>query len=231
MGTSFLPRTDAALLAWANNFLAVAQAAPATYGLTAAQCTDFGTLVTAYAAALAACDPGIRNKAATVTKKQARVDLEQSARLLAMLVQAQASVTDAQKIKLGLNVRAMPTRRPVPDTEPGLRVVSVFGQTVKIRLFDKMAGRRGKPPGVIGASVFTYVGPVAPQNIAEWAFRGNWGTTSIDVAFASDLPPGTLVWFTACWFNGRKQSGPACAPVYTHLAGGGVALGTMLLAA
>jgi hypothetical protein len=33
------------------------------------------------------------------------------------------------------------------------------------------------------------------------------------------------VWLTAFWFNGRKQSGPACAPVGTNLPGGSVALG------
>jgi hypothetical protein len=34
--------------------------------------------------------------------------------------------------------------------------------------------------------------------------------------------PGAKVWFTAFWFNGRKQSGLACAPVGTNIQFGGL---------
>ena len=49
------------------------------------------------------------NKAAVATKNQARANLKNSARLLAKLVEGTASVTNAQKLTLGLNVRAQPT--------------------------------------------------------------------------------------------------------------------------
>jgi hypothetical protein len=46
----------------------------------------------------------------------------------------------------------------------------------------------------------------------------------VELAFLSGNPPGTRVWLTAFWFNGRKQSGPMCAPVGTNLPGGSVSM-------
>jgi hypothetical protein len=138
---------------------------------------------------------------------------------------ADGSVTDGQKLSLGLNVKASPSPIPVPSSAPGLDVVSVSAWTVKIKLHDSTSSaKRGKPPGVSGAAVFSFVGATPPTDIAAWKFEGNTGRTNIDVAFANTLAPGALVWLTAFWFNGRKQSGPACAPVSTNLQGGSVSM-------
>ena len=69
--------------------------------MTAAQLTAFNTLVTGYQTSLAACDPGVRSKAAVFTKNAAKASLRNSAQLLAKVVQGTASVTDAQKATLG----------------------------------------------------------------------------------------------------------------------------------
>ena len=222
---TFFPSTDSALLAWSLNFSTLISATPTAYGLTAAQATAYATLHTAYGTALAACDPSTRTKAAVSNKNVARTNLKNSARLLANLINGTASVTNAQKITLGLNVRATPSPIPQPSTAPGLSVRSVSGWTVKIKLSDTgSSAKRGKPPGVSAGSVFSYVGATAPSDISSWKFEGNTGKTLVDVAFASTLAPGTQVWLTAYWFNGRKQSGPATSPVSTNLQGGSVSL-------
>ena len=73
--------------------------------------------------------------------------------------------------------------------------------------------------------MFSYVGPVAPTDVNGWKYEGSTGrVTKIDVSFDSSLPAGTKVWICAFWFNGRKQSGPVCAPVSTNLPGGSVSM-------
>jgi hypothetical protein len=195
MAVSFFPRTDTALLAWSLNFSTLITATPTAYGLTSAQATAYAAVHAAYGTALAACEPGSRNKSAVVAKNTARTNLKTQAKLLANLVNGTATVTNAQKVALGLNVRAKPQPIPVPSNAPGLDVVSVSAWTVKIKLHDSAAGSgRGKPAGVSGASVFSYVGAVAPTDIAQWKFEGSTGRTAVDIAFPSTLAPGVLVW-------------------------------------
>lgn len=222
---SFLPDRDDELLAWSVNFSTRITATPTAFGLTAALATAYATVHSNYATALAACDPGERSKADVAAKNVARATLKAQASLLAKLVQGTASVTDSQKIELGLNVRAEPTPRPAPAAPPTLAVKVVSGWTVSIKLSDSQdSGRRGKPADVIGASIFSYVGATPPTDISDWKFEGNTGRVKQNVVFDDTLAPGTKVWLTAFWFNGRKQSGPACAPVSTNLQGGSVSM-------
>ena len=96
--------------------------------------------------------------------------------------------------------------------------------TVSIRLSDTTSdAKRGKPLGVAGASVFSWTGTgPAPSDIADWKFETNTGKTMLEVSFPSTLMAGSKVWLTAFWFNGRKESGPACAAISVNLPGGGV---------
>jgi hypothetical protein len=220
------PNTDSGLLAWSLNFLNLITATPTAYGLVAGDATNYNTVHTAYATALAACDPTVRNKPAVITKNAARDNLKNSATLLANKIYSTASVTDSQKTQLGIPPRAEPTPIPAPSSWPVLDVVSVNAWTAKIRLRDADSGStRGKPAGVFGASVFSFVGETAPTDIGAWKFEGNTGRVKeIEVVFPSTLAKGTTVWFTAFWFNGRKQSGPACAPISANLPGGSVSM-------
>jgi hypothetical protein len=221
----FLPDKDTQLLAWSLNFKTLITAAPTTYGLTSTMATAYTALHTAFATALEACDPGVRNKSAVAAKNTARLNLKTSARDLAKLVEGTSTVTDAQKIELGLNVRATPTPIPAPTVAPDIDIVSVAGNIVKIRLHDaETPGKRGKPTNVAGATVFTYVGAAAPTELTAWKFEGNTTKTEIDIAFDASLAPGTVVWFTAFWRNPRDLSGPACAPMMTRLQYGTVAM-------
>ena len=137
MGTSFLPTTDNALLAWSLNFSTLISATPTTYGLSSTQATAYATLHSQYSAALAtATNPTTRTKANVAAKNTARDALKTDARLLAKIVDGQATVTDQQRIQLGLNVRTVPTPVPVPSLPPEMDIVSVIGRTVKIRVHN-----------------------------------------------------------------------------------------------
>jgi hypothetical protein len=225
MITLSFPTTDSGLLAWSQNVLDLITPAPAMYGLVAADVTTYQAVHDIYASALAACDPPQRSKSAVVAKNAARTNLKNAATLLANKIYASPTVTDAQKVELGMPPRSSPSPIPAPGTEPVINVVSTNGWTVRIRLRDAEGSSRGKPAGTIGASVFSYVGPTAPPDLASWKFEGSTGRVNkIDVQFSEELASGTKVWFTAFWFNGRKQSGPATEPISTNLPGGSVQL-------
>ncbi len=210
----FLPQTDAALLAWSLNFSTKVTATPTAYGLTAAQATAYQALHDAFASALAACDPAIRNKPAVATKNDARLALKDDARLLARLVQGTASVTDAQKLELGLNVRAAPSPIPAPSQAPGIDILGIAGRTVSIRLHGDAVLKRAKPPGCKGASVFSFAGGAsAPTDPSVYKFEGNTTRTVFDVVVPDSVEPGTTVYITAMWWNERAESGPAATPV------------------
>jgi hypothetical protein len=218
MSTGFLPDKDAALLAWSLNFSSKISATPVSFGLTAAMATSYAALHAAYAAALAACAPGERSKTLVASKNAARASLKYSARLLAKLVDGTGSVTAAQKLELGLSVRHLPSPIPPPAFAPALDVLSVAGRVVRLRLHDATdAARRGKPPFVDGAAIFSYVGASAPADLGQWKFEGNTTRTRVDVLFPNAVAPGAQVWLTAFWFNERKQAGPVAAPVGTNL--------------
>jgi hypothetical protein len=213
------------LLSWSLNLSTKITATPTAFGLTAAQATAYAAVHATYATALAACDPTLRNKSLTAAKNAARTALKTAASQTVNLVNGTPTVTDSQKISLGITPRAKPTPIPQPSVAPGLDIGSVSGWTVRVKLHDKALGsKRGKPAGVSGASVFSFVGATPPNDMASWKFEGNTGRTVVDIVFDTSNVPGAKVWLTAFWFNGRKQSGPPCSPVSTNLQGGSVSM-------
>jgi hypothetical protein len=223
MATNFLPSREADLVTWSVNFKTKITATPTAYGLTAAQASAYGTLHNAFVAAYQmANNPNTRSPSNIIAKDTAKNALETSARMLARMVQATPSVTAQQKSDLGLTVRVGPTPIPPPSDSPNIDVVGRMGTTVSTRLHDGSGSRRGKPAGVAGASVFSFVGTQPPMNVNDWKFEGNNTRTTVDVTFDAALAPGTVVWLTAFWYNPRGQSGPGCTPISAILAGGGM---------
>jgi hypothetical protein len=227
----FLPNADGALLAWSKSFSSQINATPELFGLTPEAAAQFADLYASYAAAMALCSPTIRSMSSVAAKNTVRMALRQSASRLSSIIKGQANVTDAQRAELGLNVRAKQTVTPRPESPPLLSVDSVRGWTVRIRLSDSMAVRRGRPPAAHGAAIFSFVGTEPASDLTQWTFLGNTGRTSLDVTFSSTVPGGSAVWISAYWFNARKQSGPPCAPVGTNLQGGGVSMAALMKAA
>lgn len=225
MATEYIPSREAELVTWSNNFNARINATPAVYGLTAKQATAYGILHVAFVSAFqTANDPITRSPSNIIAKKMAMNALKQEARMLARIVQAWPGVTAEQRSELGLTVRnAGPTPIPVPTESPEMDVVSVSGHVVRIRLHaSSSSSRRGKPAGVAGASVFSFVGETPSTDISEWKFEGNITRTNMDVVFSPEVAPGSKVWLAAFWFNPKLQSGPASSPMSTNVQFGGL---------
>jgi hypothetical protein len=225
MTRGFLPNTDSGLLAFSLHLSSAISATPGDYGLTDSQAAVYAAAHAGFAAAMAACEPSLRTMGATAAKNAARDALKIQIRLVVSTINGQPAVTDAQKVSLGLAVPRAARVIPPPGFAPALSVVSAAGWTVKVGLLDASAGlRRRVPVDVYGASVFTFVGEQPPSDLRLWRFEGQTERARLEVEFDSANPPGTRVWLTAMWFNGRKQSGPMCPPVSANLPGGGVSV-------
>jgi hypothetical protein len=193
----------------------------ASYGLTTGQATAFATLNTALQSAYtAAVNPSTRTPVSIEAKNVALRNMRTSAINLAKIVYSTSSVNDSQLVALGLLPRPSRTPIPAPAQAPVIDIVSVSGNTVKIRLHaEGDSTRRGKPDGVDGASVFSFIGAAPPDTENEWNFEGVASKTSLDIVFPPGTAAGAKVWFTAFWFNSRKQAGPAASPVGTNIPG------------
>jgi len=221
-----VPTKDSLLAVYAPNFSGIITLSPTTYNVTTAQAAALATatdnFVEAYNAARA---EGTRSKSLTATKNTCKIALLSLLRPMYGAIQASATVTNTQKVNLGITIRRTPTPVPAPSTEPQVTVVSVTGRTVKLRLRDAANPHRvGRPVGVASATILSYVGATPPAGIGAWRFEGNVSKTLIDVVFPDTVAPGALVWFTVFWSNRKDEAGPACDPVSTYLQYGSVSM-------
>ncbi len=231
MGKNFFDGTDAELYTGSANYFALIDLQPLVYGLTTELAAQYEVLNTAYATAyLAAINPETRTKSAVAAKNTAKKDLKVMAADFAKVIDGTATVTDAQKIDLGLNVRKQRSPNNRPTVRPGMDMVSVNGRSVSIHIHDSASiTKRGKPAGTVAAWVYTFVGAEYPSDPTLWDFNGSATTGKFEIAFPNTLPGGTQVWVCAAWINGKQEAGPTSVPISTNLQGGGSSSSTMTM--
>jgi hypothetical protein len=222
MGKNFYNGTDAEVLAGSAGFSAKITATPTAYGLVAAQATSYAAVDAIYADAYAtANDPVSRTKGNIAVKNAAKASLIGMASDLAKIINGTATVTDGQKLDLGLNVRAQPVPNPPPVFRPTVDLVSVVGRLVKVHIHDSESpSKRGKPALVLGAYVYSYVGATYPTDPSQWQFEGSSTKNTFDVLFPDSVAVGAQVWICATWINRKTETGPLSMPITTNVQGG-----------
>ena len=229
---SFHKMTDPALAAWAVANSQHLSETPAAFFISPQQAADYAALVAAFGEALAAwVNPATRTPVASANKRATRNALLDGARYIVSTINSNPAISAAQRDLLGIRARKRPTPIPAPDLSPVVDVDSVSGRTVTLTLHT--AGRRGRPAGVQGASVFTFVGAAAPADPSAWTFEGLITRTRFSVSFEQRTGADTA-WVSAFWYNERGQSGEASAPRGINLpaaSAGPVAASAMKIAA
>jgi hypothetical protein len=223
MPRNFYFGKDADIVAGSANFAALIATGFASYGLTSAQSTAFGLLNTALQSAYtAATNPSTRTPVTIQASRQAIINMRASAVLLAKIVYATASVTDAQLVALGLLPRASRTPIPVPSTPPTVEVLSVSGRLVNIRVHDLDSERRGIPFGARGANIYSFVGPEAPTDPRQYHYEGVTTRAKAQIIFPDSVVSGALVWLSASWVSARGQVSIGSTPISFTLQGGAI---------
>ena len=224
-----IPTKDTLLVDWGANFLAKVTPTPANYQLTAAQVTAlqglYNTYLAGYQAVAQARQNRSRSHPLTVAKDTARLNFLQSAREHYGQIQDSLTISAQLKSDAGIVVRkTSPTPVPPPADAPEIDILSVSGRTVRLRLHTSDSTKRARPAGTIGASVLSFVGESAPADVSAWKWEGNTSLTRTNISFPPSVPSGATVWFTAVWFNNRKQTSPMAQPKSANLPGGSVSM-------
>ena len=229
MPRNYLDTTDNGLLDFARNFLTGVGGTPATVGLTAAQMIAYEEATNFYADKLAASAETKTRGPFTVAEKNAQKELLLAmTRTLAMQAQNYPPLTDAQRVLLGLTVRAASVPVPPPTAIPNLALDSRPGGVVEVTVNNPEQGSRARPRGCTGASLLSFVGTAPPQDAGAWKFEGSTSKKATTLVFGSDVAAGSCVWVTGYYYNAKGQSGYAAAPQCVTLeqglrkAGGGV---------
>jgi hypothetical protein len=224
MAHDYIPRRDAEFLGWSGAFSEHINNSPEAVGLTPLLASQYAALHDAFAAAFAAASD--RAVPAIEAKKTARKAAEKQAWLLVRIIQSHPETTNAIRATLAITVPdTEPTQVARPSIRPSVFVKLLFGSTVRITLRDPTSPRRGKPAGIAGAKLYSYVGETPPDSLAEWNDEGITGRPRTVITLRRGIVPGAKVWITACWYNPRGQCGPASQPKPLHVAYPTMALG------
>jgi hypothetical protein len=222
-----VPTLDAPLAQWSTNFNTRADASGATWNLSAGQVTEYTGLHTAFISAydVSKAD-GARSRALVQAKNDSKAALLVYARELYGLIQASLTISNDDKVLIGVKVRDNePTPVPPPALSPIVTVLSVTGRTARYQLRDRaFPDSRRRPLNAAGATILSYCGPTPPPaNDPGWTVQGQTGRNIATVEFPSTVEPGTACWVTAMWYNRRGEYSPACPPVLTYLQIGAMA--------
>jgi hypothetical protein len=94
-----------------------------------------------------------------------------------------------------------------------------------VRIHRDTGTRRGKPPGVAGANVYSHVGPTPPVSLNDWTLEGHASRTNkVEIVLPADVAGGSTVWVCASWYNPRGMAGATSAPVSTNIPGGVISM-------
>lgn len=216
----YLPAPDADLAAWAANFSTLITATPTAYGLVAGQATTFGTAKSDFVTKLAtASNPPTRTKSTVAAKNTSRAALLVLIRSYMKIVQGFPTITPTQLSDLGLTVRkTTPTPIGPPATAPILSMLATSGGGIDFRFSDEATpDSKARPFGTAGLELWCKIGPGAPIDISECAFRGLYtintngpGSRAARVDFSGG-DVGKTAYFLGRWINIRGEPGPVSA--------------------
>lgn len=221
--SNFIPDREAELLAWARAFGTLLNTDPVAYGVTPDQAAHFDALLADFEHFLGKTRSGLTNTSAMVAAKNtAKKALIAEARALGRQIRADRNVTNEQRIGLGLTRETEERSRvPVPAGPPEVHVTGVKGKTVSISLKNTLGGSsKARPPDVLGATIFSFVGRQPPDDPRAWTFHGQTTRTRMKLQFDWKIPAGETVWISACWINPRLEPGPMSKAIAAQVLSG-----------
>lgn len=220
MAGSWIPTSDALLDPFVNNFQTLIAASPTTYNLVAADATAITAAYTSWHAAfLAATNPTTRTTATIATKNLQKANVLAVVRRYGTTLRANAGLSDALKIGLGLRVPdTSPTPVPPPSVKPELSIARIDIGVQEIVARVEGAGTvRARPAGSVGLLLYRAIGTTPVSSADEATFLTFVGRPQVASTFdAADR--GKFATYFARWTNARGEVGPWSNPVSACIA-------------
>lgn len=210
---SAIPTRDAEYDAYLFNWKTILTATPALYGMLAADATAISNAYTTWHAAYVAASNVLTRTRSTVATKDAQKILSISLlREQYNIIKANPSVTDPNKIAIGIRVSdPVPTPVPAPTTNPVMAVIPSGTLQQLINMVDVTTPTtRAKPAGVSGALVVRKIVAVG-QPIPEpetCTLLGFYTRTPFYVTEFAPTDTGKVAYYYARWTNAKGEEGP-----------------------
>lgn len=208
MSQDYIPRSDADLLSFANNFKTVTAKNLATYSLNATDDTELENIIGSFANAYNDNNSAqTAARAARQAKEDAKVLLISKLRELAQRIQVTASVTNEQKAELNLTVSdGTKTASGVPTTRPIAQIDTSQPLRHTIKFYDNASESKARPSGVMGAEVWVKIGGEATMNEDDYKFLA-LDTASPYVAIHKAEDIGKKAHYLLRWVSTRGEKG------------------------
>lgn len=209
-GTNYIPTRDADYNTWLNAFSSYLDGNYSALGITAPQAANMASLVTIWNAAFIAATAGSTRGPMTVQAKDtARANATLIARQIAVTVNQNPSVTEEQKVALGITVRkTTKTPIPPPTTSPILTFIAATPLQHTLRFADQLTpASRAMPFGSIALQLSVWISATPPV-------VGTPPTQSLTITknpCAVDFPDGAqgkTAYYTGNWRTRKGDLGP-----------------------
>lgn len=175
MTASYIPASDAGFAAWLLNFRTQLDLGVGVPPALVGDVTNVDTVDTAYQAAyLAATDPLTRTPVTVAAKNTAKSTALATVRPIAQLINADPSISDGDRVTLGLTVRSTtPTPITAPTTFPLLDILTATPgiHTIQYRDSDTPT-TKAKPFGALQMELYEAIGIAAAPDPTTSVFAG-----------------------------------------------------------
>ena len=121
-------------------------------------------------------------------------------------------------MQLGLHIPRTPARQDPPTNVPTVELHVNGPTSIGIRAHSGDALVRRMPAGVLGMTVWTFLGEVPPLDVKQWQCQGPVTRPTAEFDFGMSAANPTRAWVAVCWFN-RRGAGPMSLPMSVRLAG------------
>lgn len=219
MGRSYIPTKDVDFNNWATTFAAAITANVAAYGLIAADAAAINLAQSNWAAAYAlVVDPATRTAPTIAAKDTERTSATITFRAYANIIQANAGVSNENKLAAGLTIRdTSRTPVPTPTTVPIVGSVGQLGSDITLRYSDSATPTtKAKPPGSIGMLVFAKIG-TAPSADPTGATLLQMVGKSPFVVSTNPTDVGKVITIWGQWITRTGKIGAFGAPISTTI--------------
>lgn len=209
---------------WCDNFSTKLTAVPANYGLIAGDAVIVAAVAGPFAAAYAISSiPVTRTSATIATTNAARSAAEAVIRPYATRISGNPTVDDADKLIIGVTVRATGrTPIPAPTDAPTISVIAQIPLSAKFEYATPGFVGKSKPDGAISVEVRQSIGVVAATDPDQCTHVSDFTKSPFNLAYDAGSQGKISTLFarfkTRSGPQGISQSGPWSAPLVTHVA-------------
>jgi hypothetical protein len=208
--SDYMPDSDGDFSSWLSQFVDYANLHKDDWNLDPGETTPLAALRSEFEDARNQNDNlQAQARAARSTKDAARAHSEEFIRPLVARLQTNASVTDAQRLALGITVRST-SRSPTaaPSTKPVATVDTTQRLQHTIAFVDELTPTsRAKPDGAMGCEIWVKVDGPPPADPSELQYLAT-DTRSPYLAEFDGAKAGKIAYYMLRWVSTRGEKGP-----------------------